>query len=423
MAGFSLAGQFDRAKLARVADGLVVGVAIVLPWSTSLTSILLVLWLIALIPTLEWPEVRRELATPAGGLPVLLVVLGVLGMAWADVSLVERWKGLDGFIKLLVIPLLMAQFRRSDSGNRVFIGFLAACVALLIASFVLAIWRTIPHGSTDFGVAVKSYIVQSAEFTICATGLLYLSVEAARAGRWSQMAALLVLALAFLGDIFFIATSRTTLVVIPLLIVLYGAWRFGWRGFFGAAVAGLVIASALWATSPYLRHRATAVFTESERFEGRNASTPSGERIEFWMKSLGFIESAPLVGHGTGSITEMFQRAAVGQTGVRAEVASNPHNQTFAVAIQLGLVGAAVLWAMWISHFLLFRGGGLTAWIGLVVVAQNVIGALFNSYLFDFTEGWLYVVGFGVAAGIFRRQLDATRSGASDSAATTVTKT
>jgi O-antigen ligase len=119
----------------------------------------------------------------------------------------------------------------------------------------------------------------------------------------------------------------------------------------------------------------------------------------------------------------MFQRAAVGQTGVRAEVASNPHNQTFAVAIQLGLVGAAVLWAMWISHFLLFRGGGLTAWIGLVVVAQNVIGALFNSYLFDFTEGWLYVVGFGVAAGIFRRQLDATRSGASDSAATTVTKT
>jgi O-antigen ligase len=423
MAGFSFAGQINRAGLARVADGLVIGVAIVLPWSTSLTSILLALWLIVLIPTLEWADVRREVKTPAGGLPVLLVMLGVLGMAWADVSLVERWKGLDGFIKLLVIPLLMAQFRRSDNGDRVFIGFLTACVALLIASFVLAIWRGIPHGSTDFGVAVKSYIVQSAEFTICAAGLLYLSAEAARAGRLPHTAALLVLALAFLGDIFFIATSRTTLVVIPALIVLYGARYFGWRGFVGAGVAGLVIASALWTASPYLRHRATAVFMETERFDDKNASTPSGERIEFWMKSLGFIESAPLVGHGTGSITEMFQRAAVGQKGIRAEVASNPHNQTFAVAIQLGLVGAALLWAMWLSHLLLFRGGGLTAWIGLVVVAQNVIGSLFNSYLFDFTEGWLYVVGFGVAAGIFRKQLDGARTGASDGAATTISKT
>ncbi len=423
MAGFSLAGQFDRAKLARVADGLVVGVAVVLPWSTSLTSILLALWLIVLIPTLEWADVRRELATPAGGLPVLLVLLGVLGMAWADVSLVERWRGLDGFIKLLVIPLLMAQFCRSDNGNRVFIGFLAACVALLISSLVVATWRYIPHGSTDFGVAVKSYIVQSAEFTICAAALIYLSVDAARAGRWANMVLSLVLALAFLGDIFFIATSRTTLVVIPLLILLYGGWYFGWRGFFGAAAAGLVIASALWATSPYLRDRATAVFTETERFEGNNGSTPSGERIEFWIKSLGFIESAPLAGHGTGSITEMFQRAAVGQTGVRAEVASNPHNQTFAVAIQLGLVGAAALWAMWLSHFLLFRGGGLTAWIGLVVVTQNIVGSLFNSYLFDFTEGWLYVVGFGVAAGIFRRQSDAAHAGASDDAAAAAPKT
>ena len=78
---------------------------------------------------------------------------------------------------------------------------------------------------------------------------------------------------------------------------------------------------------------------------------------------------------------------------------------------------------MWLSHFLLFRGGGLTAWIGLVIVAQNVVGSLFNSYLFDFTEGWLYVVGFGVAAGIFRRQSDAAHAGASDGAAAAEAKT
>jgi hypothetical protein len=61
---------------------------------------------------------------------------------------------------------------------------------------------------------------------------------------------------------------------------------------------------------------------------------------------------------------------------------------------------------MWVSQFLLFRGSGLTAWLGLVVVAQNVVGSLFNSFLFDFTEGWLYVVGVGVAAGMVLRQRD-----------------
>jgi hypothetical protein len=87
-----------------------------------------------------------------------------------------------------------------------------------------------------------------------------------------------------------------------------------------------------------------------------------------------------------------------------AEATSNPHNQTFAVAIQLGLLGAAVLFAMWLAHLLLFRGEGLAAWAGLVVVTQNIVGSLFNSHLFDFTQGWGYVFGVGVAAGMVLKQ-------------------
>ena len=72
------------------------------------------------------------------------------------------------------------------------------------------------------------------------------------------------------------------------------------------------------------------------------------------------------------------------------------------MAIQLGLVGAAVLWAMWIAHLLLFRGSGLAEWIGLVIVVQNIVGSLFNSHLFDFVQGWVYVFGVGVAGGMAR---------------------
>ena len=39
------------------------------------------------------------------------------------------------------------------------------------------------------------------------------------------------------------------------------------------------------------------------------------------------------------------------------------------------------------------------AWIGLMVVVQNFFTSLFNSHLFDFHEGWMYVLGVGVAGG------------------------
>jgi O-antigen ligase len=406
-------GGLDRTNLARIADGLLVAVAVTLPWSTSLTSILLVLWLLALIPAFEWLDLRRELMTPAGGLPVLLVLLGLFGMAWADVTMLERWKGFDGFIKLLIIPLLMVQVRRSGNGKPILIGFIAACVALLVASWVVWLWPSIPRGSAETGVAVKSYIVQSAEFTMCVACLLYLAVGEARKGRIANLLGLLVLSAALLQDIFFVATSRTTLVVIPALLLLYGARQFGWKGFIGASTAALIIAGAILTASPYVRGRVTGIFLETKNYERHNMVTSSGERIIFWSKSLRFVADAPIFGHGTGSITEMFRRAATGvsrpatgESDITAEVPTNPHNQTFAVAIQIGLIGAVVLWAMWISHLLLFRGGGLAAWIGLIVVVQNIIGSLFNSFLFDFTEGWLYVIGVGVAAGIVLRQRD-----------------
>jgi len=91
---------------------------------------------------------------------------------------------------------------------------------------------------------------------------------------------------------------------------------------------------------------------------------------------------------------------APGQVGFRAEVVANPHNQTLAVAIQWGVFGIVVLFALWWKHLTLFRGEGLAAWIGLLVVVQNIFTSLFNSHLFDFHEGWIYVLGVGVAGGM-----------------------
>src|SRR5262245_43946980 len=104
----------DRERLARLADWLAVALAISLPWSTSATGIIAGLWLVALIPTIDPAQLRQVIKTPAGGLPVLLWALGLTGMLWAEVPIVERLYGLGAFHKLLCIPLLMVQMQRSD---------------------------------------------------------------------------------------------------------------------------------------------------------------------------------------------------------------------------------------------------------------------------------------------------------------------
>jgi hypothetical protein len=55
---------------------------------------------------------------------------------------------------------------------------------------------------------------------------------------------------------------------------------------------------------------------------------------------------------------------------------------------------------MWLTHLSWFRGEGLASWIGLLVVVQNIFTSLFNSHIFDFHEGWMYVLGVGVAGGM-----------------------
>ena len=161
-----------RNKLRSIADGLVVAVAISLPWSTSATSILIVTWLLALLPTLNVAAIRREVMSAAGGTPMLLWVFAALGMLWSDVTWSERLDGLGAFHKLLVLPLLLTQFRHSDTGSRVLWGFLASVISLLVVSWALVLLPGLPWRGRVLGVPVKDYISQSGIFVLCAFAMI-----------------------------------------------------------------------------------------------------------------------------------------------------------------------------------------------------------------------------------------------------------
>ena len=401
-----IANVLDRKRVAQLADWAAVGVAISLPWSTSATSILLVLWLITLLPTLDVAVVRREVETAVGGLPVLLWLLAAVGMLWAEVSWAERIHGLGGFHRLLMIPLLLAQFRRSEHGVWVLWGFLASAVVLLLVcwALVLAQVESWPNQLHTYGVLVKDYIAQSTTFLICAMVLTWRVCDSLRERNWRTALWLAVLAVLFLAYLAFVVRSRAAIGVAPFLVVLLGWRQFRWQGVMTACIAGAVLAAGLWAASPNLREFFFASIQQTQAYGAIRADNPTGEHIEFLRKSMTFVHEAPLIGHGTGSIADLFRRSAIGQTGVAGIATVNPHSQIFGVAIQLGLAGAAVLLAMWIAHYFLFRTAGWIAWVGTVVVVENAVSSIVHSHLFDFMHGWLYVFGVGVVGGMVLRQ-------------------
>lgn len=404
--------QSVRHRLVLLTDALAAAVAITLPWSTSLTVIFGWLYLISLIPRLNLPALRSAFLEPVSALPTALFLLAALAMLWADVSLGERLQGLNVFRFILLIPGIVLHFRYSQNAHWVLVGFLGSCTVLLAFSWLLFFFPAIPwHNPAALSdVPVKDHITQSAEFTICIFVLAALGHDAWSAKRTWYAALLFALVLIFLANIFYVALSRTSLIVLPVLLVLFGFKRFASKGLLGLLITGVALTAVAWFSSPYLRERVTRAVENVQDYQ-TNSGTSVGLRLGFWQKSTELIAEAPVIGHGTGSVRELFERDAAREGRTAAIVTVNPHNQILTVALQLGLVGVVVLLAMWFVHLALFLNrAGLAAWIGLVVVVQNMISSMFNSHLFDFTQGVGYAWGVGIAGALVLRENAKTRA-------------
>jgi O-antigen ligase len=314
--------------------------------------------------------------------------------------------------------VLFVQFRRSDRGLWVGAALLASATVVLASSYVMINLPNAMILGHGYGVPAKDDIFQSGIFTLSAFALFHIAVDQWNAQRRGVAAICLLLGVIFIANMIYVVTSRTALVVIPVLYVLFafhiGLHRRSWAAIAAYAAIGVAALGMVWTTSHHLRGRVTVVSQEISEHAAKGVDTSSGARLEFWKYSLRIVSETPVFGHGTGTIADEFRRHADGPAG---STATNPHNQIFTVAIQLGAVGVVILLAMWAAHWLMFTGQGLPAWIGLMVVTQNIISCQFNSHLLDFTQGWLYVFGVGVFGGtVLRGKAERAPAGAPEPA-------
>jgi O-antigen ligase len=394
----------DRMFWANAVDALAILLALSLPWSTSLTGIFAFAMLLAMGPFLDVDAFLQSLKRPIAFVPVAIFLLALVGTLWSDAPWGVRLYGVFPTAKLLVLPVLFYHFERSERGLWVFISFLISCALLALTSWIVIVDPAFTLKSKLFatrGIFVKNYIDQSQEFTLCAVALASPVIMLLREGRVRLSLLLGALSLGFIATMAYVIVSRTALVTMPVMVAVFGLLHLRLRTnllIFGAMVLIVAIASV---ASPQFEGTISSFRIQYQRYTTEGADTSIGERLQYWEKSLRFFADAPLIGHGTGSTRGLFERAATGTADMASSsVVRDPHNQTLNVAVQWGAAGIAVLYAMWLLHLLLFRGEGLANWIGLLVVVQNFFTSLFNSHIFDFHEGWMYVLGVGVAGGM-----------------------
>ncbi len=392
----------NPAAWATAADIFVILIAVALPWSTTLVAIFGAASVIAMAPFLDLKSFLQSLKRPICVLPIALFALAVVGTLWSNAPWATRLYAIGPTTKLLMLPLLFYHFERSTRGVQVFVAFLASCVLLLAMSWIVVLDpRLALKPEAAYGVPVKNYIDQSQEFALCAVALAFPIVTLLRTRKIMQALLLSAIALSFVANMAFVVVSRTALVTMPIMLAVFALLHLKWRTIVMIFSTAIVLAGLAWTASPHLRWTTATFLRDYQIYKELDQPTSIGMRLEFWEKSLRFFVEAPIIGHGTGSTRGLFEQAATGPKVLAGgQVVSNPHNQTLNVAVQWGVVGIVVLYAMWLVHLLLFRGDGLVAWIGLLVVVQNIFTSLFNSHIFDFTAGWMYVLGVGIAGGM-----------------------
>jgi O-antigen ligase len=384
-----------------------VATAAMLPVSTSGQVIALSIFVVLAILTVKREQWLATIVTPSAAIPVGLYVLIVIGMLWSPTPFAPGG-GVGHYAKLLLIPVAMACAFTPRQGLQIGYGFLAGCLVVLALSFLsFFLPMPPPFRQAMDGVPLKDNAVQSGCFALCAFALALGGVSAWVEGNRRRAVAMTILALVFLADIFMIFISKTGILMTAALVGLFVVQVEGWRrSLLIAAPIVLIAAIALWTSAPAqrrLKEIATDIHAVDSGKGTSEATLSTASRLDFWSKAVEFIGQAPLFGHGTGSTKSLYQSLEATRPSPYGEAVPDPHNQFFAIAIQVGLVGGAILLAMWAVQFSMFIGSSFACAIGQAVVIQNFIGSLFNSHLSTVTQGMLYCLAVGLLGGIVQR--------------------
>jgi O-antigen ligase len=343
----------------------------------------------------KWIVVSRN---PIALLALLLFILLGIGTLYSTANFHDATSVWIKYRKLLCLLILIPFLQEPQWRRWAFGAFLASMLVTLFLSYASVIRDLILGIPLDNALVFKTHIAQNFLMAFTAYVLIQISLNTERP-LWRWLAA--IGALLAICNLLIFVQGRIGYIVLSALLIL-AVWQQLQLGLRGLALgAGLVaiLLSVVFCFSNTFQHRVLKTFQEVKSYQNTNELTSSGARLEFYKKSLQIIQKNPVIGQGTGSLS---------QETVSSLRMPNPHNEYLMLTVQIGLIGLSVflylLFLLWKKSYPLPL---FERRIAQGVVVAFAMGCLFNSLLLDFTEGYwfIYFVAILYAHCRFRQPL------------------
>lgn len=382
------------------------------PFATALVNLFIGLALIGFIPALATSAaLRKGLRSPPGLLALALLALYVLACTWSIAPAADMAGALKKYARLLVLPVGLALNWRDPhlarDGLRSFLG--GAAVLTLSCYLVwlgmmptsdLGWWRV---GEPNDAYAFKNHITVGILLGFSAA---LSTLFAVRAGAARRRALWAVAALLFTIPIIFLGQGRTGYIALFVGLACVCLLRMHTKPRTATlAVAALVgLFAGFYHTSDNFKSRTDDLVAE---IRTNRAHSPNGVRLSFMLEGLRMAATHPLIGQGTGAFAEAYaptaQRVWAGVPGM-SHARHQPHSEFLLVAVQLGLLGLVVYFAMLGSLMQPAVGARTLEADALAVLgAVYIVTSSFNSLLWDTTEAyWFLMLSSCLYAGAVR---------------------
>lgn len=377
----------------------------------AVVSISKALLLLGALGLVLWPALRgqRDLAAARLRSPALiLAALAFLALTlfWTTVPQGEALGALGKHAKLLVIPVLVLFLRTRREALVALAWFAGGQVFLLLSSWLLVLGVPVPWATADTALVdhavFTNYLGQSIMTATVAAVCWHLRGYLPR--TWMRQAAMGVAALG-LASTLFVMPGRTGHLVAIAVISLALLWLLPRRMRFLGVLAPVVVAALLLLASDPMRHRANLVVDESVAFAERaETRSSSGERLNFWHRSLQAIAERPLTGFGLGSFNQQYRRFDAGRGNPITFGVKNPHQEFLLWGVEAGVGAMLLLCALLYGVYRdLCLGERPAARAGASAMAALLISCMFNSILFDAAIGDFFCVTIGLLMALSLR--------------------
>jgi O-antigen ligase len=343
-----------------------------------------------------WSRLRHAVAQPLAIGALLVIGVVALGMLWADVPWIERWKAFYTWRKLWIVPVLLALFGPTLWKERMVAAYLLTCATAALVSFGLVVEvGHLPRDQFEPAAAVlRNHAAQSMAFAAAAFMSLWAASRPQLSGPVRLAAA--VIGLLVTLNLAFVTPGRSGYLAIVVMLLVFAA--VGLRGWRSAVVVGAVatLFAGAMILSPLARSRIELAVQELESARTAHELTSMGIRVVMYENTLELVGEHPWLGVGSGGFGHAYAaKVQPKYNDWRARVSLDPHNQYLFFLAEQGIFGL-LAFLSFIGLALLDRGdGGPTRLIAVGMLLAWCATSLLSSHFQTFAEGHLLAFFLG----------------------------